>query len=154
MLGALSPPTWPIAFALAAAQSGADSRDTMLAFALNGQPIPRDQGYPVRLLVPGWYGMTQVKWLGRIEVLDRRRHRLPVRPWHHRWGLSWLDRLHLPLRDPIDLRRVATILRDLANGLEVCSGLKGDARTALFAARFHIKTAAGRLLAKPTRNNR
>lgn len=46
--------------------------DTMLAFALNGQPIPRDQGFPVRLLVPGWYGMTQVKWLGRIEVLDRR----------------------------------------------------------------------------------
>ena len=46
--------------------------DTMLAFALNGQPIPPDQGFPVRLLVPGWYGMTQVKWLGRIEVLDRR----------------------------------------------------------------------------------
>jgi DMSO/TMAO reductase YedYZ molybdopterin-dependent catalytic subunit len=46
--------------------------DTLLAFALNGQPIPRDQGFPVRLLVPGWYGMTQVKWLGRIEVLDRR----------------------------------------------------------------------------------
>ena len=46
--------------------------DTMLAFALNGQPIPREQGFPVRLLVPGWYGMTQVKWLGRIEVLDRR----------------------------------------------------------------------------------
>ncbi len=46
--------------------------DTMLAFALNGQPIPREQGFPLRLLVPGWYGMTQVKWLGRIEVLDRR----------------------------------------------------------------------------------
>ena len=44
----------------------------MLAFALNGQPIPAEQGFPVRLLVPGWYGMTQVKWLGRIEVLDRR----------------------------------------------------------------------------------
>ncbi len=46
--------------------------DTMLAFALNGQPLPREQGFPLRLLVPGWYGMTQVKWLGRIEVLDRR----------------------------------------------------------------------------------
>ncbi|HUU34307.1 MAG TPA: molybdopterin-dependent oxidoreductase [Vicinamibacterales bacterium] len=46
--------------------------DTMLAFALNGEPLPREQGFPVRLLVPGWYGMTQVKWLGRIEVLDRR----------------------------------------------------------------------------------
>jgi DMSO/TMAO reductase YedYZ molybdopterin-dependent catalytic subunit len=46
--------------------------DTMLAFALNGQPIPREQGFPLRLLVPGWYGMTQIKWLGRIEVLDRR----------------------------------------------------------------------------------
>lgn len=63
-------------------------------------------------------------------------------------------RLHVPLRDPVDLRRIATVLRELANGLEVSSGLRGDARTALFAARYHLKTAAGRLRSKPTRNNR
>lgn len=72
--------------------------DTMLAFALNGQPIPRDQGFPVRLLVPGWYGMTQVKWLGRIEVLDRRyegqhqvRNYLSLRSVATPDGPMWLD---------------------------------------------------------------
>lgn len=72
--------------------------DTMLAFALNGQPIPRDQGFPVRLLVPGWYGMTQVKWLGRIEVLDRRyegqhqvRNYLSLRSVATPDGPMWID---------------------------------------------------------------
>ena len=72
--------------------------DTMLAFALSGQPIPPDQGFPVRLLVPGWYGMTQVKWLGRIEVLDRRyegqhqvRNYLSLRSVATPDGPMWID---------------------------------------------------------------
>ena len=36
---------------------------------MNGAPLPPQHGYPVRLLVPGWYGMTSVKWLTGIEVL-------------------------------------------------------------------------------------
>jgi DMSO/TMAO reductase YedYZ molybdopterin-dependent catalytic subunit len=44
--------------------------DVILAYALNGQPLPPQHGAPVRLIVPGWYGMTQVKWLVRIDVLD------------------------------------------------------------------------------------
>jgi DMSO/TMAO reductase YedYZ molybdopterin-dependent catalytic subunit len=44
----------------------------MLALQFNGKPLPPDHGYPVRLVLPGWYGMTQVKWLNRILVLDRR----------------------------------------------------------------------------------
>jgi DMSO/TMAO reductase YedYZ molybdopterin-dependent catalytic subunit len=44
----------------------------LLAFAMNGQPLPVEQGFPLRLVVPGWYGMAQIKWLTRIEVLDRR----------------------------------------------------------------------------------
>jgi DMSO/TMAO reductase YedYZ molybdopterin-dependent catalytic subunit len=46
--------------------------NVMLAYALNGAPLPPDHGFPLRLIVPGWYGMTQIKWLTRIEVLDRR----------------------------------------------------------------------------------
>ena len=63
-------------------------------------------------------------------------------------------RLQVPLRDPVDLRRCATILRELANALEVCSHMRGDARHALFSAHGHIKQAAGRLRSKPTRNYR
>jgi DMSO/TMAO reductase YedYZ molybdopterin-dependent catalytic subunit len=46
--------------------------NVMLAFALNGKPLTPNHGFPLRLIVPGWYGMTQIKWLNRIEVLDRR----------------------------------------------------------------------------------
>ena len=42
-----------------------------LAHTMNGQPLPPQHGAPLRLLVPGWYGMAHVKWLVRITVLDR-----------------------------------------------------------------------------------
>src|SRR5215218_6160516 len=45
--------------------------DVLLAYALNGVPLPPQHGFPLRLLVPGWYGMTSVKWLARIDVVDR-----------------------------------------------------------------------------------
>ncbi|MCC7341196.1 MAG: molybdopterin-dependent oxidoreductase [Bryobacterales bacterium] len=44
----------------------------MLATHLNGERLSQAQGFPLRLIVPGWYGMAQVKWLDRIVVLDRR----------------------------------------------------------------------------------
>jgi DMSO/TMAO reductase YedYZ molybdopterin-dependent catalytic subunit len=45
-------------------------RDEMLlAYAVNGQPLPPQHGFPLRLVVPGWYGMTHVKWLRSIELV-------------------------------------------------------------------------------------
>ena len=41
----------------------------LLAYELNGQPLPPQHGYPVRLLVPDWYGMCSVKWLTRITAV-------------------------------------------------------------------------------------
>lgn len=43
---------------------------TIIAYELNGQPIPFKHGYPIRLIVPGWYGMASVKWLKQITVID------------------------------------------------------------------------------------
>ena len=45
--------------------------DNLLAFFMNGAPLPREHGFPLRLVMPGWYGMSQIKWLTRIEVIDR-----------------------------------------------------------------------------------
>jgi DMSO/TMAO reductase YedYZ molybdopterin-dependent catalytic subunit len=45
--------------------------DAMLAYEMNGVPLPPQHGFPLRLVVPGWYGMTNVKWLARVDVLDR-----------------------------------------------------------------------------------
>jgi DMSO/TMAO reductase YedYZ molybdopterin-dependent catalytic subunit len=44
--------------------------DTLLVYQMNGAPLPREYGGPVRALVPGWYGTYQVKWLTRVEVID------------------------------------------------------------------------------------
>ena len=44
--------------------------DLLLAYEMNGQPLPPQHGFPLRLVVPGWYGMTSVKWLTEIKILD------------------------------------------------------------------------------------
>ena len=43
--------------------------DVLLAYEMNGQPLPPQHGFPVRLLVPDWYGMCSVKWLRRITAI-------------------------------------------------------------------------------------
>jgi DMSO/TMAO reductase YedYZ molybdopterin-dependent catalytic subunit len=49
----------------------ARGHDVLLATAMNDAPLTDEHGAPVRLLVPGWYGMASVKWLRRIEALDQ-----------------------------------------------------------------------------------
>jgi DMSO/TMAO reductase YedYZ molybdopterin-dependent catalytic subunit len=44
--------------------------DLLLAYELNGVPLPPQHGYPLRLVVPGWYGMTNVKWLTSITAVS------------------------------------------------------------------------------------
>ena len=44
--------------------------DCVLAYEMNGDPLPREHGYPVRLIVPGWYGVNNVKWVGELRVMD------------------------------------------------------------------------------------
>ena len=46
------------------------SPDPMLAYALNGEPLTKHQGSPLRLLVPGWYGVANVKWLSHIHLQE------------------------------------------------------------------------------------
>src|SRR5215831_10102011 len=74
------------------------SPEAMLAYEMNGKPLPPEQGFPVRVILPGWYGMTQVKWLGRIHLLDRRyegqhmdRNYLSLRSVDGPEGAVWLD---------------------------------------------------------------
>ena len=43
--------------------------EVLLAYEMNGAPLPVQHGYPLRLVVPGWYGMTSVKWLDRVEAV-------------------------------------------------------------------------------------
>ncbi|HTD48648.1 MAG TPA: sulfite oxidase [bacterium] len=50
--------------------SKAIADDTLLVYAMNGQILPPDHGFPLRMLVPGWVGVANTKWVGRIEVSD------------------------------------------------------------------------------------
>lgn len=50
--------------------------DCLVAFKMNGEALRPEQGYPLRLVVPGWEGNMWIKWLRRLEVGDE--------PWHHR----------------------------------------------------------------------
>ncbi|TMT85550.1 molybdopterin-binding oxidoreductase [Haloterrigena sp. H1] len=55
--------------------------DCILAYEVNGEPLPPEHGYPVRLLVPGWYGVNSVKWLTELHVTETMVH-----------GPEWADR--------------------------------------------------------------
>ena len=44
--------------------------DVLLAYEMNGEPLPPDHGAPVRVVVPGWIGVASIKWVGSIEVAD------------------------------------------------------------------------------------
>jgi len=44
----------------------------LLCYEMNGEPLPPLHGFPLRLIAPGWYGVANVKWLKRIEVVDKR----------------------------------------------------------------------------------
>lgn len=75
--------------------------DCVLAYAMNGRPLPPEHGYPVRLIVPGWYGVNSVKWLDELRVMDR----MVVdgsldRPGRHDYWQQVAYRLHPPGTEP------------------------------------------------------
>jgi DMSO/TMAO reductase YedYZ molybdopterin-dependent catalytic subunit len=63
--------------------------DVLVAWEMNGEPLPRDHGHPVRLVVPGWVGVASIKWLGELRVTTTR----VDSPWNTRWyrmhGAPW-----------------------------------------------------------------
>jgi DMSO/TMAO reductase YedYZ molybdopterin-dependent catalytic subunit len=62
--------TTPFARSMSIAE--AMNPNVLLCYEMNGEPLPASHGAPLRLLTPGWYGVANVKWLDRIEVIDTR----------------------------------------------------------------------------------
>ena len=62
----------PQHFARSLSLDHARQPEILLAYAVNGQPLDPTHGAPLRLVVPGWFGIAWVKWLTRIDVIDRR----------------------------------------------------------------------------------
>jgi DMSO/TMAO reductase YedYZ molybdopterin-dependent catalytic subunit len=59
-------------FARSMSIDAAMAEGNLLCYEMNGQPLPVEHGFPVRLIAPGWYGVANVKWLKRIELIDHR----------------------------------------------------------------------------------
>lgn len=92
--------------------------DLLLAYAMNGEPLPIQHGYPVRLVVPGWYAMASVKWLAEIEVIDRpfAGHFQADKYWY-----EW-ERNGQIVREPVTLQRVRALITEPAPNQEVRCG--------------------------------
>jgi DMSO/TMAO reductase YedYZ molybdopterin-dependent catalytic subunit len=73
-LGSESDHPEPMHFARSLPLAKALDRDTLLALRMNGEVLSSSHGFPLRLFVPGWYGVASVKWLRRIDVLDHSFH--------------------------------------------------------------------------------
>lgn len=63
---------YPGRFARSLPVADALAPEVMLADTMNGEPLPAEHGGPLRLIVPGFYGVSQVKWVERIEVWPSR----------------------------------------------------------------------------------
>ncbi|WP_084525526.1 molybdopterin-dependent oxidoreductase [Nocardia vaccinii] len=76
-----------------------DGRDAMLAIGMNGEPLPIEHGYPVRLVVPGLYGyVSATKWVTDIEItrFDRARAYWTERGWSERGPIKTGTRIDTP----------------------------------------------------------
>lgn len=92
--------------------------ETLLAYALNGEPLPLEHGFPVRLVVPGWYGMASVKWVTRIAALTA-----PFRGFYQadRYVMAHPERSD-PGSTPLTTMRVRSLITSPADGSALPSG--------------------------------
>ena len=90
-------PPDPISYARSLLRGKALSSEVLVAYQMNGRDLPKDHGYPVRLIVPGHYGMASVKWLTGIHAVRER--------FEGYWQTSdyayWQDVDGKPVRSPL-----------------------------------------------------
>jgi sulfane dehydrogenase subunit SoxC len=65
--------------------------DVLLAYEMNGAPLPPQHGFPLRLIVPGWYGMAHVKWLRGITAVAEPFEGYQMRGTYRMWGAADAD---------------------------------------------------------------
>ena len=78
--------------------------EVMLVYEMNGRPLEPQHGYPLRLIVPGWYGMTSVKWLGSIEAVGE-----PFNGFQMHASYRYAQTADDP-GDPVDIIRVRALM--------------------------------------------
>ena len=108
----------PIHFERSLPVDQARSSDAILAYAMNGEPLPIQHGFPLRLVVPGWYGVASVKWLTEIEVTDQPfEGHYQTEKYVYYWSRNGQE-----TREPVTLQRVRALITEPAPGQEAASG--------------------------------
>jgi DMSO/TMAO reductase YedYZ molybdopterin-dependent catalytic subunit len=97
-----------------------DARDSnaLLAYAMNGEALPTQHGYPLRLVVPGWYAVASVKWLTEIEAVEE-----PFTGQYQTgsYFYEWEDDGEVE-REPVTLQRVRALITEPNRDEEVEPG--------------------------------
>lgn len=101
--------------------------DTLLAYQVTGETLPRIHGFPLRLVVPGWYGMASVKWLTEIKLIDK-----PFKGFYQaeRYVYEWTDKPDTKI--PVTQMRVKSLITEPLDGEDLRRGkivVKGIAWT-------------------------
>ena len=91
--------------------------DVLLAHTLNGAPLPREHGFPLRLVVPGWYGVASVKWLTRLSVL-----RTPFAGWFQKDTYVYDGESGVPDGTPVRAMRVRALITSPEEGAVLRDG--------------------------------
>jgi DMSO/TMAO reductase YedYZ molybdopterin-dependent catalytic subunit/rhodanese-related sulfurtransferase/glyoxylase-like metal-dependent hydrolase (beta-lactamase superfamily II) len=89
--------------------------EALLAYAMNGEPLPLQHGYPLRLVVPSWYGVASVKWLTTIELTDR------CFDGYFQADKYWYETDERP-REPVTVQRVRSLITDPTDGERLPAG--------------------------------
>ena len=108
----------PLAFERSLSLEQARGSEVMLAYAMNGEPLPWQHGYPLRVIVPSWYAVASVKWLMEIEVI--------AEPFlgHYQAEAYYFERERDGRieREPLTYQRVRSLITEPAPGAQVDGG--------------------------------
>ncbi len=102
-----------LAFERSLSLEDALAKDVILAYEMNGMPLPRVHGFPVRLVVPGWYGVASVKWLKEISIL-----REPFQGWFQTSRYIYEDGRKVS-QHPVNRIKVKSLILEPAEGAKI-----------------------------------
>jgi DMSO/TMAO reductase YedYZ molybdopterin-dependent catalytic subunit len=107
-----------MAFERSLAIDTARESQALLAYAMNGEPLPIQHGYPVRLIVPDWYGVASVKWLTAIDAVAESfdGYFQTTKYWYES------DRDGHTVREPVTLQRVRALITEPTGDEELPAG--------------------------------
>lgn len=106
--GTVEDSSGPIHFERSLTLDEARTCEVLLAYAMNGEPLPTQHGYPLRAIVPRWYAVASVKWLSDIELIDTA---FTGFFQSERYFYEW-QRDEATVQEPVRLQRVRSLITE------------------------------------------